>query len=129
MYDKARKRRGNTEYIVRVLPDEMSQILVQYIVHVRKFARALDRRESEYLFRDARGLWAGEELSRELKTTTGKHLGVKLPVSSWRQIAVGIAKCYLIRASKLWEKEEEDNEDRDNFAEGNDKEELQVTMF
>lgn len=24
MYDKARKRRGNTEYIVRFLPDELS---------------------------------------------------------------------------------------------------------
>lgn len=82
MYDKARKRRGNTEYIVRFLPDEMSQILMQYMVHIRPFARALDRRESEYLFGDARGLWAGEELSRELKATTGKHLGVELPVSS-----------------------------------------------
>jgi hypothetical protein len=28
MYDKAQKRRGNTEYIVRFLPDELSQIFV-----------------------------------------------------------------------------------------------------
>jgi hypothetical protein len=129
MYDKARKRRGNTEYIVRFLPDELSQIFVQYIVHVRPFARALDHRESEYLFGDARGPWAGEQLSRELKTITGKHLGVELPVSSWRQTAVGIAECRLIRASKSWEKEEEDDEDGDNFAEGDDEEELQATMF
>jgi len=64
MYDKARKRRGNTEYIVRCLPDELSQVLVQYLVYVSPFARALplDRRESEYLFGDMRGPWAGEEL-------------------------------------------------------------------
>jgi hypothetical protein len=81
------------------------------------------------LFGDACGPWAGEELSRELKATTGKHLGVELTVSSWRHTAVGIAECHLIRASKSWETEEEDNEDGDNFAEGDDEEELQVTMF
>ena len=65
MYDKARRRRGNTEYIVRFLLDELSQIVVQYLVYVRPFARALplDHRESEYLFGDMRGPWAGEELS------------------------------------------------------------------
>ncbi|KAH9203255.1 hypothetical protein DL95DRAFT_321784 [Leptodontidium sp. 2 PMI_412] len=41
-FDKARKRRGNIEYIVRFLPDELSQIMVQYLVRVRPFARALD---------------------------------------------------------------------------------------
>src|SRR5271154_5804488 len=57
MYDRARKRRGNTEYIIRYLPDELSQVLVQYLVYVSPFAQALplDRRESEYLFGDARG--------------------------------------------------------------------------
>jgi hypothetical protein len=55
MYDKARKRRGNTKYIIRCLPDKLGQIVVQYLVYVRPFARALDRRESEYLFGDVRG--------------------------------------------------------------------------
>ena len=72
MYDKARKRRGNTEYIVRCLLDEVGQVLAQYLVYVRPFARALDRRESEYLFGDLRGPWAGEELSRELSQVTRK---------------------------------------------------------
>ena len=80
MYDKARKQRGNTEYIVRFLPDKLSQVFVQYIVHVQLFARVLDHRESEYLFRDARGPQAREELSRELKVITSKYLGVKLTV-------------------------------------------------
>jgi hypothetical protein len=65
------------------------------------------------LFRDARGPWAREELSRELKVITGKYLGVELTVSLWRQVAVGITEYYLIRVSKSWEKEEEDKEDRD----------------
>ena len=81
IYDKARKQRGNTEYIVRFLPDELSQVFVQYIVHVRLFARVLDHRESEYLFRDARGPWAREELLRELNAITSKYLGVELTVS------------------------------------------------
>jgi hypothetical protein len=65
MYDKVWKRRGNTKYIIRCLPNELSQVLAQYMVYVSPFARALplDRRESEYLFGDVRGLWAGEELS------------------------------------------------------------------
>jgi hypothetical protein len=68
-------------------------------------------------------------LSRELKAIIGKHLRVKLTVSSWRHTAIRIAKCHLIQASKSWEIEEEDNEDKDNFAKGDDEEELQVTMF
>ena len=35
----------------------------------------------------------------------------------------------MIQASKSWEKEDEDEEDRENFAEGDDEEELQVTLF
>jgi hypothetical protein len=68
-------------------------------------------------------------LSRELKAITGKHLGVELAVSLWHQVAIRIAECHLIRASKSWEKEEEDEEDGDQFAKGDDKEELQATMF
>ena len=110
-YDKARKRRGNIEYIVRFLPDELSQIMVQYLVRVRPFARALDCRESEYLFADIRGPWAGEELTYALGPITEKHLGVRLTTSVYRQVAVGIATRHLIRASKTWEKDKEAVED------------------
>lgn len=130
MYDKARKRRGNTEYIVRCLPEEVGQILAQYLVRVRPFARALDRRESEYLFGDGRGPWAGEELSQALGTTTRKRLGVRLTASGWRHVAIGIATRHLMRASKTWEKENEDAEDGDEeFAEGDDEEELELDTF
>ena len=130
MYDKARKRRGNTEYIVRCLPDQLSQVLVQYLVYVSPFARALplDRRESEYLFGDIRGPWAGEELSRELSRISQKHLGVRLTVSAWRHVAIGIATRHLMRASRTWEKDNEDDE-ADEFAQGDDQEELELDTF
>ena len=87
-YDKSRKRRGNTNYILRVLPDALSQMVAQYIVYIRPFARVLDRRETEYLFADVHGPWAGEQLSRELTRETTKHLGVRLTVKQWRHVAI-----------------------------------------
>jgi hypothetical protein len=133
MYDKSRRRRGSTEYIIRYLPDELSQILVQYLVYIRPFARALplDHRESEYLFGSMRGPWAGEELSQQLSQETEKHLGVRLTVSGWRHVAIGIATRHLSRASKTWEKDDKDDaEDRvDDFAEGDDQEELELDTF
>jgi hypothetical protein len=130
MYDKARKRRGNTKYVLRCLPDELSQVLVQYLVYIRPFARRLplDRRESEYLFGDLRGPWAGEELGQELSRTTAKHLGVRLTVLGWRHVAIGIATRHLMRASRTWEKDEEDGEE-DDFASGDDEEELGLDAF
>jgi hypothetical protein len=55
MYDKAQRRRRNTEYIVWCLPYELGQVAVQYLVYVSLFARTLDHRESEYLFVDIQG--------------------------------------------------------------------------
>jgi len=130
MYDKARKRRGNTEYIIRCLPQRLGQILAQYLVYIQPFARVLDQRESEYLFGDLQGPWAGEELTRELIKTTEKHLGVRLTTSRWRHVAIGIATRHLARASKIWEKDDEDPEDgTDDFAEGEDEDELELDTF
>jgi hypothetical protein len=130
MYNKARKRRGNTEYIVRCLSGEVSQIVAQYLIRVRPFARALDKRESEYLFGDMQGPWAGEELSHELSRTTKKRLGVRLTVSGWRYVAIGIATRYLIRASKTWEKEYKDTDNRaEEFTEGDNNKELELDTF
>ena len=100
MYDKARKRRGNTEYILRYLPDDVSQLLAQYLVYIRPFARVLNHGESEYLFADVQGPWAGEQLSRELAKETTDHLGVRLTIMQWRHIAISIAVEWLTKASK-----------------------------
>jgi hypothetical protein len=101
-----------------------------YLIRVRSFAWALDRRESEYLFGDVWGPWAGEQLSRTLSVTTKKHLGVRLRVAGWRHMAIGIATRHLVRASKMWEKEHEGAEDGgEGFSEGGDEEELELDTF
>jgi hypothetical protein len=116
---------------MRYLPDDLGQIVAQYLTYVRPFARALplDRRESEYL----RGPWAREELSHALARETSMHLGVRLTVSAWRHVAIGIATRHLMRASRMWEKEgveDDDNEEAvDEFAEGDDEEELALDTF
>jgi hypothetical protein len=132
MYDKARKRRGNTEYIVRFLPDKASQIMMQYLVYIRPFARVLEYEltksltNSEYLFRDSKGPWAGEELTRALVQATMKHLGVRLTTSGWRHVAIGISTRHLIRDSKSWDK---DVDEEENFADGDNEEDLEEATF
>lgn len=106
--------------------------MVQYLVYVRPFARALplDRRETEYLFGDMRGPWAGQELTETLSRATEKHLGLRLTVSGWRHVAIGISTRHLARASKTWGNDnEEDVDAEDDFAEGDDQEELELDTF
>ena len=52
--------------------------------------------------------------------TTEKHLGVQLTVSRWWHVTIGIATRHLMQASKIWEKDSEDEEDRaeEDFVEG-----------
>lgn len=101
-------------------------------MYVRPFARVLplDHRELEYLFADTKGPWAGEELSQQLSQQTKKHLGVRLTVSGWRHVAIGIATRHLARAKRTWGNDNEDNtnaEDKmDDFVEGDDQEELEL---
>jgi hypothetical protein len=59
-YNKSRSRHIITKYVMRYLPDELSQALAQYLVFVCLFTRNLGREESEYLFVDKRGPWAGK---------------------------------------------------------------------
>jgi hypothetical protein len=140
MYDKSRKRRGNTDYIVRFLPTAVSQIVVQYLVYVRPFARALDHRESEYLFADERGPMAGEQLSQQLAKDTQKYLKVRLTTRGYRQVAVSIAVRKLGKASRTWENEEgmtvkqdeeedEEEEEEDGEMVGEDEREMALDTF
>ncbi|KAK6591473.1 hypothetical protein H4I95_12187 [Botrytis cinerea] len=114
---------SDDEQTINYLGQPVVLAKIERMLRVRPFARALDHRESEYLFGDLRGPWAGEELSQALGSATRKHLGVYLRASGWRHTAIGIATRYLMRASKTWEKEHEDPEDGgDEFAEGDDDE-------
>lgn len=51
-----------------------------------------------------------------------------MTVSGWRHVAIGIATRHLIRTSKTWEKDG-DEEDPHEFAEGGDEEELEMETF
>jgi superfamily II DNA helicase RecQ len=105
-YDKSRSRRMTTEYIVRYLPDELSQVLAQYLVYVCPFARNLGRDESEYLFADKRGPWAGAELTVGLAEATARYLGVRLPVSQWRHAAIAVGDRFLHKGVKAFRDQE-----------------------
>jgi len=54
-----------------------------------------------------------------------------LTVSGWRHVAIGIATRHLMRASRTWEKDSEDDtkDGEEGFAEGDDQEELELDTF
>jgi hypothetical protein len=58
---------------------------------------------------------------------------VRLTVLGWRHIAIGIATQCLTQASRTWGNDNEDNADAedgmDDFAEGDDQEELELDTF
>lgn len=123
-YDKASQRRGNIEYIIRYLPDMVSQILAQYLVYVRPFAQVYTRRDSEFLFSNDGEPWDGTELTRGLAEATQQWLGVRLTTSGWRHVAIGIAVRKLMHAAAVWKahtasdggedlRVQEDDEDED----------------
>jgi hypothetical protein len=65
-----------------------------------------------------------------LAKATNQYLGVRLTVSMWRHVAIGIAVQYLIQNSKVWEKDEEEGDrDDEEFAEGDDEDELEANAF
>jgi hypothetical protein len=51
-------------------------------------------------------------------------------VSSWRHVAIGISTRHLTRASRTWGNDNEEDVDiKDDFAEGDDQEELELDTF
>jgi hypothetical protein len=72
-------------------------------------------------------------LSQQLSQQTKKHLGVRLTVSGWRHIAIGIANRHLTKAKRTWGNDDIDNDNAedgiDDFAEGDDQEELELDIF
>jgi hypothetical protein len=44
---------------------------------------------------DKQGLWARAELTTGLAEATALHLGVRLPVSEWRHVAIAVGDRFL----------------------------------
>lgn len=122
MYGMARKRKGNTEYIILYLPDELSQVLILYLVYVSPFARALplDRRESEYLFGIPKDYRPERNWARHW-VESQRSIRLRLTASWWRHVAIRIATRHLVRPSNIWEKDDKDAEEEgDDFGKGDD---------
>jgi superfamily II DNA helicase RecQ len=109
-YDKTLKRRGKTEYIFRCLPDQLSQVIAQYLVYVLPFSRVIEKTKGDFLFADEHGPWIKGQLSGAVAVATAKHLGVRLTVSGWRHVAIAISNEHLRKASRIWKQEQEEGE-------------------
>lgn len=118
-YDKSQKRRIRTKYVFKLLPDRLSQLLVQYLVYVLPFTQIVSKRQDDFLFGDSRGRWGENQLSAAVAVATAKHLGVRLTVSGWRQVAIAIGDKHLRRATRIWGDEAEEEEGL-AVAEGDD---------
>ena len=128
IYDKVQKKRGDIEHILRFLPHDLGQILVQYLVYVHPFARAMDKKSSEYLFISGKNPWAGDQLTQKLKSVTKRYLGLSLTTQAWRHVAIAIANQHLILPNnelRIWEREHIDDEEDEAFAEGIDEGDLE----
>jgi len=124
-YDKSLKRRGKTEYVFRCFPDQLSQVLVQYLVYVLPFSRVVQKTKSDFLFADGQGPWIRDQLSGALAVATAKHLGVRLTVSGWRHVAIAISDEHLRKASRVWKQEQEGGEDVEGESDG----EVEQSLF
>src|SRR5271156_2957757 len=127
-YDKARKRRGKTEYVFRCFPDQLSQVIAQYLVYVLPFSRVVEKTKGDFLFADKHGPWIKDQLSKAVAVATAKHLGVRLTVSSWRHVAIAIGDEHLRKASRIWKQDQEEDEEGE-AVEGESDGEVEQSLF
>jgi len=125
-YDKSLKRRGKIEYVFRCFPDQLSQVIAQYLVYVLPFSRVVEKTKGDFLFADERGPWIQDQLSGEVAVATAKHLGVRLTVSGWRHVAIAIGNEHLRKASRIWK---QDQEEEGEAVEGESDGEVEQSLF
>jgi len=129
-YDKSRKRRGKTEYVFRCFPDQLSQIIAQYLVYVLPFTRVVQKTKGDFLFAVEREEpWIQDQLSAAVAVATAKHLGVRLTVSSWRHIAIAIGDEHLRKASRIWRQRLEDEDEDNEAVAGESDSEVEQSLF
>ena len=129
-YDKARKRRGKTEYVFRCFPDQLSQIIIQYLVYVLPFTRVVEKTKGDFLFAgDKDEPWIKDQLSGAVAVATAKHLGVRLTVSSWRHVAIAISNEHLRKASRIWKQKLEEDDEEGEAVEGESDGEVEQSLF
>jgi len=127
-YDKSVKRRGKIEYVFRCYPDQLSQVIAQYLVYVLPFSRVVAKTKGDFLFADKQEPWIKDQLSGAVAVATAKHLGVRLTVSSWRHVAIAIGDEHLRKASRIWKQRQEEDEEGE-AVEGESDGEVEQSLF
>lgn len=51
-YDKALQRRNKGEFVLRCLPDAVSQLVAKYIIYIRPFSQVVGQRQWDFMFTD-----------------------------------------------------------------------------
>jgi superfamily II DNA helicase RecQ len=129
-YDKSRKRRSKTEYVFRCFPDQLSQIIAQYLVYILPFTRVVSKTKGDFLFAvEKEEPWIQDQLSTAVAVATAKHLGVRLTVSSWRHVAIAISDEHLRKASRIWRQRLEDEDEDGEAMAGESDGEVEQSLF
>ena len=77
IYNKVRMCRRKTEYVFCCFPDQLSQIITQYLVYMLSFTCAIQRIKGDFLFvMEKDELWIKNQLLEAVAVAMAKYLGV-----------------------------------------------------
>ncbi len=121
-HTKARRATNREFQIARYLPREVSELLLSYLVYVRRFAEMLRRNclgyvaSSRLLFYTP-GLeqtpWSSAALSKGLTIYTTKVLGLTFGVQAYRQLSIAITERHVRQISKSFDRYCDKGRDKD----------------
>ncbi|RYP53350.1 hypothetical protein DL770_010995 [Monosporascus sp. CRB-9-2] len=104
--DKSKAIRGIGRKVARFLPEHVGKMMVAYVAWLLPFEGMLAARGPAaapaaappppldgWLWGDGRkGRWETAELSKQLASATGRHLGVELTVADYRHVAIELGR-------------------------------------
>ena len=121
-YHKGYQVDNSIKIIHRYLPREVSELLIWYLWLVQPFQRQLEVAVCERMFGSGKlweqgaydRIWTSDRIRRRLEEATLAGMGVSVNISTYRQIAIAIARRYLKGEGFIDDRDdEEDVEDDD----------------
>jgi len=115
-YHKGYSGTGNTKVVYRYLPRELGDLLVRYLWLVLPFCQTIESEltgntqlspflwDKSFVFKPSEAssdnvrarLWSSDKMRRIIQDTTYRYLqGTKLNISTWRHMAIAVARKYL----------------------------------
>jgi hypothetical protein len=76
IYNKLVQYWGKIEYVFCCFPNQLSQVIVQYLIYVLLFSYIIAKTKGDFLFVNKQGPWIEDQLSKEIVKATAKHIGV-----------------------------------------------------